>query len=122
MILSLRETQEKVYLLGNMMANITTDGKTQQAELVPQTMVSTITTKDLLLALVNVKVEEGMLMSDVYKKVALIELIEESEKEIEFTDAQFESIKDSASKMKWSIASKFIRDFGKELGIEDNAE
>jgi predicted methyltransferase len=120
MILQLKESTEKVYVLSDLAAYITQDGKEQQVSLNPQAINATITTKDLLLSLVNVKQEEGMLMTDVYKKVKLIELIEESEGEIELTDAQFESIKESAQKMKWSVACKSIRDFGLELGIVDS--
>ena len=119
MKLSLKETTEKVYVLGNMIANITVDGQIQQAELKPQTINASISTKDLLLSLVNVKHEEGMLMTDVYKKLKLIELIEEAVEEIELSDEQFEGIKKSASEMKWNFACKAIRDFGQDLGIVD---
>jgi len=119
MILELKETTEKVYIVGSMLAHITSDGKTQEATLQPQTINATISTKDLLLALVNVDKVEGMSTMDIFKKVKLIEIIEEADKEVEFTDVQVEALKASALAGNWKFASKFMRDFFTEIGVEE---
>jgi len=119
MKLALKESTEKVYILSNMIANITQDGKGQQAELTPQTIMAKLTTKDLLLAFVNVKKVEGMSSTEVFKVVKLIELIEEGVDEIELTDAQVETLKANAKSGTWAFASKFMRDLFIELGVEE---